>query len=294
MYGCGVPDIIGDADETITLKSFSVLSESHIQDLGEIKIVDFINDFITFLGNNISRETYYEKIQNPVSQVAEIYFSLSKEQRLIFIEYFDRVISALKNDNKLISTLLVALVSPESKASAESIANLITGHMDQVCETYGKPVSDDEYDTVKAAVLPIVSVLLPIISKDFSSTYDFGDGSRPKTAPLYHILTFAGNLDSMFMHHYNYHIFDELTALDSYYQERTDTILGDVDGDGNVSIIDATYIQRFIADIEIPFYLDNMVSDIDGDGQVTIIDATFIQRYLSGLIAGENIGKPIK
>ena len=292
MYGCGVPDYIGDADETITLKSFSLLSDSHSQDMGEIKTVDFVSDFMTFLGNNVSRETYYEKLQIPLSQVVEIYFSLSEEQRLAFIGYFEQVFSELKDDNQLIPTLLVALAAPNASRSAELLANLIIKHMDRVSSTSGKPVSDDEYETVKAAILPIVSVLLPIAGKDFSATYDFG-GTRPKSAPLYHMMTFVGNLESLIMHHYNYYIFDELTALDSYYQERTNYILGDVDGDGDVSVADATYIQRILAEIEIPFYLEKEVSDVDGDGEVTIIDATFIRRWLVNLPAPEGIGEQI-
>ena len=60
--------------------------------------------------------------------------------------------------------------------------------------------------------------------------------------------------------------------------------LGDTDGDGEVTILDATNIQRWlagmIADSEI--YLD--ASDTDGDGEVTILDATRIQRLLAGII----------
>ena len=292
MYGCGVPDYIGDADETITLKALSLSSETHTQDLGEVKTTDFINDFMTFLGNNLSRETYYNKLQLPVSQVAEIFYSLSTEQRLVFIEFFEQVISGVQNDSKLISTLLIALLTPESGRSAESVANLIIKHMDQTAELYGKPVSDEEYDTVKAAVLPIVSAFLPIAGKDFSATYDLG-GARPTSASLYHMMTLTGNLESLFMHHYNYNVFAELTALDSYYRERTDNILGDVDGDGDISVVDATYIQRVMAGIEISFYLEKEVSDVDRDSEVTVIDATFIQRWLVGLDCPEGIGKPL-
>lgn len=68
--------------------------------------------------------------------------------------------------------------------------------------------------------------------------------------------------------------------------------LGDVDGDGDVSIIDATCIQRYLA--EIPVYAYNEeAADTDGDGSVTIIDATCIQRYLVQLACPEGIGDPI-
>ena len=71
-------------------------------------------------------------------------------------------------------------------------------------------------------------------------------------------------------------------------------ILGDVDGDGEVTIIDATYIQRKLASIPIPFEFDDNAADTDGDSSVTIIDATYIQRWLASLTSNDNIGKPIK
>lgn len=68
--------------------------------------------------------------------------------------------------------------------------------------------------------------------------------------------------------------------------------LGDVDGDGVVSIIDATCIQRHLASIPVFFYKE-AAADTDGDGSVTILDATYIQRWLANLKSNDNIGKPI-
>ena len=69
--------------------------------------------------------------------------------------------------------------------------------------------------------------------------------------------------------------------------------LGDVDGDSEVTIIDATCIQRKLASISTAKYIEE-AADADGDGEVTIIDATCIQRYLVQLPAPDRIGKPIK
>ena len=71
------------------------------------------------------------------------------------------------------------------------------------------------------------------------------------------------------------------------------SLLGDVDGSGDVTIADATYIQRHIAGVPIPFTLNETVADTDGDGAVTIMDATYIQRWLANLTSNDNIGKPI-
>ena len=70
-------------------------------------------------------------------------------------------------------------------------------------------------------------------------------------------------------------------------------LLGDVDGDGEVTIIDATCIQRHLASIPTFAYIES-AADTDGDGEVTIIDATYIQRWLANLQSNDKIGKPLK
>ena len=58
---------------------------------------------------------------------------------------------------------------------------------------------------------------------------------------------------------------------------------GDADNDGEVTILDATMIQRELVNItqEGSYRIDN--ADYDDDGEVTILDATGIQRNLAGI-----------
>lgn len=65
-----------------------------------------------------------------------------------------------------------------------------------------------------------------------------------------------------------------VSAAESY-------IRGDADGDGEVTILDATAIQRRIADFATASF-DEKAADVDGDG-LNIIDATSIQRFLADL-----------
>ena len=60
--------------------------------------------------------------------------------------------------------------------------------------------------------------------------------------------------------------------------------IGDADGDGTVTILDATRIQRWLADLVGDSAINKSNADADRDGTVTIIDATHIQRFLAGLI----------
>jgi C1A family cysteine protease len=61
-------------------------------------------------------------------------------------------------------------------------------------------------------------------------------------------------------------------------------LIGDVDRDGTITIIDATCIQRYLAG-----YTDfdddqKTLADVDRDGKPTIVDATRIQRKLAGFV----------
>ncbi|MBQ3264412.1 MAG: dockerin type I repeat-containing protein [Ruminococcus sp.] len=60
-------------------------------------------------------------------------------------------------------------------------------------------------------------------------------------------------------------------------------IKGDADGDGAVSIIDATKIQRYEANITATGTFYKPLADVDGDSDVSVIDATLIQRSEAGL-----------
>ena len=73
-------------------------------------------------------------------------------------------------------------------------------------------------------------------------------------------------------------------AVDSKY------LLGDSDGDDSVTIVDATVIQRHLAEIPTAVYIE-AAADADQDGQVTIVDATCIQRWLAELPTHEGIGE---
>ena len=66
--------------------------------------------------------------------------------------------------------------------------------------------------------------------------------------------------------------------------EASSIVYGDADGDGDVTILDVTYIQRSIAGVPMSKTINTLNADVDGDGDISIIDATLIQRFMVGLI----------
>ena len=69
---------------------------------------------------------------------------------------------------------------------------------------------------------------------------------------------------------------------------------GDADGDGRVTVLDATRMQRYRASLIAETGLDLAASDADSDGKVTVLDATRVQRTIAkictidGTPTGEN------
>lgn len=59
---------------------------------------------------------------------------------------------------------------------------------------------------------------------------------------------------------------------------------GDVDGSGNVDIMDVTALQNHLACIESLQYYLYEAADVNGDASINIYDATIIQRYLAGYV----------
>ena len=74
----------------------------------------------------------------------------------------------------------------------------------------------------------------------------------------------------------------------------TTLILGDADLDGSVTVLDATRIQRYLAELTTLSGDAMLTADADLDGSVTILDATAIQRWLADLEVSSPIGEPIE
>lgn len=69
-------------------------------------------------------------------------------------------------------------------------------------------------------------------------------------------------------------------------------ILGDADGDTEITVSDAVRIQRYIAYIAGGDFIP-AAADADGDSEITVKDASCIQRYTVHLKAPKGIGEPI-
>ena len=60
--------------------------------------------------------------------------------------------------------------------------------------------------------------------------------------------------------------------------------IGDVDGDGEVTVMDATLVQKYIVNEATLTAEQIALADINGDGTVTVLDATAIQKLAIGAL----------
>ena len=69
--------------------------------------------------------------------------------------------------------------------------------------------------------------------------------------------------------------------------------LGDADGDGQITVLDVTYLQRVLAGAKEKDATVEKLGDVDGDGDLTMIDTTKLQRWLLGLNQDLKIGTDV-
>ena len=65
-------------------------------------------------------------------------------------------------------------------------------------------------------------------------------------------------------------------------------IYGDVDKSNDVTVKDATLVQKYCALVSELDDAQMKIADVNGDNKVTISDATYIQKYLASVVSAEN------
>lgn len=68
-------------------------------------------------------------------------------------------------------------------------------------------------------------------------------------------------------------------------------VYGDVNIDGDITVIDATDIQKYIVGLEELTADSKSVADVDSDGAISVMDATSIQKYIVGLNGCGKVGQ---
>ena len=73
--------------------------------------------------------------------------------------------------------------------------------------------------------------------------------------------------------------------IDDFYNNPA--VWGDVDGDGSITVDDATAVQKYSINMPTgtPRFIAD-VADVNGDGRVSVLDVTCIQKYIAEFTTG--------
>ncbi len=75
-----------------------------------------------------------------------------------------------------------------------------------------------------------------------------------------------------------------LGAKENFTVRVLDELIGDVNCDGNINVVDATEIQKYIVNKDALSQDGVSVADVNGDGAINVADATLIQKYVVGFV----------
>ena len=107
-------------------------------------------------------------------------------------------------------------------------------------------------------------------------------------APDYHLvdMVYDDEIGMVIKHFSNIYDIARVTEMvDDFYNNPP--VWGDVDGDGSITIDDATAVQKYAIELptDTPRFIAD-VADVNGDGSVSVLDVTCIQKYIAEYTTG--------
>ena len=222
----GTREEIGDESSKITGKSFDISVENYVTDTFEIENSEFLNEFVEFFSEYITRESYVENLQPHLMQIVEFYFKKPVSDQNKILEYFSAVFESAMSDSGLVFVLLPVFSSPESDNSIDSTASYFKKHMGEVRKKTDVPITDSEYEILSDFVRPLMKVLSKMVKPELNYKVEH-DGKTLKL-PFFRLMTFAYNISALLEPHMNENFFARIKALDSYYRDSFSPPPGDI------------------------------------------------------------------
>lgn len=240
----------------------------------------------TFCWCNNLTEIYIPSSLVYISQSA---FPMCDSLKAIVVDKNNKVYDSRDNCNGIIETTTNTLIAgcpgtviPTSVTSigAYAFANNETLYSVEITEgvvSIGYKAFDS-CDYLKTITIP--STVKVIEQGAFSTTYDLSE--------VYYNGT-QNQWEEIDIHNDNYRLLRmkiKFLKGEESSGSAVDGILGDVDSDGDVTIKDATRIQKTLAGLVVLSDLQKAFADVDGVGDINIKDATVIQKYVAGIDTG--------
>ena len=225
----GVEVKIGNPDDTLLTQYFNPNVDGYVVDYQERAKSLFLEQFDSFLGTTISREQYASAYEEPISSALEICLYKNSSERETLLEYAKAIGEELKNSSDDLEDIISrAYWGSAGNADVNTLSTLIKDTMDALRPTEDFPLTDEEYDTLKASVTPLVTMAIILANQD-GCYQEKNEQGRNKYYSFYHILTFAMNIDELIVQtHLNKYVFEKLKDLDPFYTAGVRIKPGDV------------------------------------------------------------------
>lgn len=211
IYPVGMGLNLNGIEENITTSSKKIMSKYFnlgVQDKNEIDERKFLEEFFTFLSDNVSREEY-ASIESDISDLVLLYESNKKEFENIkefftgaFNNYLYDENGNFNTSNGLnFLTLLNTKNEKEAKLSLDNIKRYLNSYEE-----------NDNYLEIENKIINIYLKLQKAFYNDYNKEF------KGKQYPLYYVLTFVNNFNNLVVEHYTDTIWNSVKNKDSYYK----------------------------------------------------------------------------
>jgi len=230
----GVEEIIATENNKIVKKQIEITNGLQMIDVvdenGKLEYIsqqEFLEDFVNWLTKNsrgldysITREKYVTVLEQPITDIIEIYMSKTEPERKEIIDFFREICMTLtKEENRQeLKEALPDVSSMNFNFDEETMGALINKNIEIVYKNANIPLSREELETIKTSILPIIQASTPIlIGSVFDGNTELKIGNI-HICGFYHLATFINHFSEISLSHYIQTNLKLVQSMDSYYQ----------------------------------------------------------------------------
>ena len=154
-------NIGGDKQKISTYKGFLSQEIS-----GEVDVDTFLNNFFTWLPSRLSRETYSNYIEEPVSKILDIYFSKNDDDRAKLLKFLTEELKPVIVEK--IDVTILDIFERNSDSIYRNITNRVLEGIESLENSENiKVLTNEELQTIKDAIYPMFRALGQVIVDDY-------------------------------------------------------------------------------------------------------------------------------
>ena len=155
--------------ETVTIKTYFGLTGS--AELDETDTGLFGKSTVNFLAGSLSREDYAQNVQGPLGKVFSIIFSKSDEDKDRCFKFFENELAnAAKEylENESVQTSIQSIFFHKFNRLYDKTGGFAIDILELArSKSTDFPFTDEEYETLKSNIIPLIRGLGPVITDDY-------------------------------------------------------------------------------------------------------------------------------